>query len=71
MPSARTSSARQPLESPHAQIVTGKGFGATIRTVNGPLECDGKRPDAVNNRIAAYTYFCQQLGIDPGENQDC
>src|SRR5690606_25447353 len=30
---------RQPLESPHSLIVTGKGFGATTRLINGPLEC--------------------------------
>jgi predicted chitinase len=62
---------RQPLKSAHTQIVTGEGFGATIRTVNGPLECDGLRPDAVQNRINAYVYFCEQLGIDPGPDQGC
>ena len=62
---------RQPLKSPHTQIVTGEGFGATIRTVNGPLECDGGNPAAVQNRVDAYNYFCQQLGIDPGGNQGC
>jgi hypothetical protein len=55
----------------HTQIVTGAGFGATIRTVNGPLECDGVNPGAIQNRIDAYLYFCRQLGIDPGPNQGC
>jgi len=62
---------RQPLKSAHTQIVLGEGFGATIRTVNGPLECDGQNPAAVQNRINAYVYFCEQLGIDPGTNQGC
>lgn len=62
---------RQPLVSPHTQITSGKGFGETIRLVNGPLECDGKEPTKVQNRINAYVNFCGQLGVEPGDNQGC
>lgn len=62
---------RQPLVSPHTEISTGKGFGATIRLVNGPLECDGKKPEAVQNRVNAYVNFCSQLGGEPGGDQGC
>jgi hypothetical protein len=62
---------RQPTESPHSAIVIGKGFGATIQMVNGPLECGGKNPTATGNRVNAYKHFCSLLGVDPGTNLDC
>ena len=62
---------RQPLESPHSLIVTGKGFGATTRLINGPLECDGKAPQKTANRVAAFEHFCSKLGVSPGTNLDC
>ena len=62
---------RQPLESPHTAIVTGKGFGQTIRLINGPLECDGAAPTKTANRVAAFQHFASQLGVYPGSNLDC
>ncbi len=62
---------RQPLVSPHSLMVTGQGFGATIRLVNGPLECNGAAPEKTANRVAAYQHFCTQLGVAPGSNLDC
>lgn len=62
---------RQPLVSPHSLIVTGKGFGETIRLVNGPLECDGAAPEKTATRVAAFQHFCAQLGVEPGTSLDC
>ena len=59
------------MNNVHDAIVSGRGFGATIRAINGALECDGKRPDAVNNRVDFYKQFCQQLGVDPGTSLTC
>ncbi|KAK9673090.1 hypothetical protein RND81_12G145300 [Saponaria officinalis] len=50
--------------------VMDKGFGATIRAINGG-ECDGHRPDAVNNRVKYYKKYCAKFGVTPGRNIDC
>ncbi|HVK74375.1 MAG TPA: chitinase, partial [Kofleriaceae bacterium] len=55
----------------HRAMVDGRGFGETIRTINGSLECNGGRPDQVNSRIERYRRFCQLLGVDPGANLGC
>ncbi|KAB1939525.1 transglycosylase SLT domain-containing protein [Micromonospora sp. ALFpr18c] len=57
--------------SPHSAITGTGGFGATIRIINGYLECGGKRPDAVGSRVSAYRKFCELLGVDPGGNLTC
>jgi Chitinase class I len=62
---------RQPLNSAHSTIVSGKGFGQTIQLINGPLECGGKSPAAVANRVNAFTNFCGQLGVTTGGNESC
>jgi hypothetical protein len=62
---------RQPLSSAHSTIVSGKGFGQTIQLINGPLECGGKSPAAVANRVNAFKNFCGQLGIATGGNESC
>jgi chitinase len=38
-----------------------EGFGATIRAINGALECPTS--PAANNRIAAYKAFCAAIGV--------
>jgi predicted chitinase len=55
----------------HNAMVNGAGFGQTIRTINGALECDGKRPDLVQARVAAYQRFTGLLGVPPGGNLYC
>lgn len=55
----------------HDSIVNGNGFGETIRTINGSLECNGGNPGAVQSRVSKYLEFCQKLGVDPGANQGC
>ncbi|KAJ1696520.1 hypothetical protein LUZ63_005032 [Rhynchospora breviuscula] len=59
------------MENVHPLLVSGQGFGATIRSINGPLECDGKNPTTVNLRVGYYKYYCQMLGVDPGQNLTC
>ncbi|XP_009368179.2 endochitinase EP3-like [Pyrus x bretschneideri] len=51
--------------------VISQGFGATIRAINGAVECDGKRPDLVQARVNYYTDYCSQFGVDPGTNLSC
>ncbi|KAI3795929.1 hypothetical protein L1987_38590 [Smallanthus sonchifolius] len=51
--------------------VVGQGFGATIRAINGNLECDGRNTDTVNARVQYYTQYCSQLGVSTGDNLLC
>jgi chitinase len=55
----------------HDSMVNGNGFGETIRTINGALECNGANPGAVQSRVNRYRAFCSLLGVDPGPNQGC
>ncbi|MGG2460780.1 chitinase [Streptomyces sp. RGM 3693] len=57
--------------TPHNAMVTGAGFGETIRSINGSLECNGGNPGQVQNRIDNYTRFVQILGTTPGDNLSC
>ncbi|MQL73633.1 hypothetical protein Taro_005980, partial [Colocasia esculenta] len=41
--------------------VIGRGFGATIRAINGG-ECNGRNSGAVNARVNYYRDYCGQLG---------
>jgi predicted chitinase len=55
----------------HAAMMDGVGFGQTIRTINGPQECDGAWPEAVAERVSFYESYCAELGVDPGANTGC
>ncbi|NP_001238555.1 Endochitinase PR4-like [Glycine max] len=55
----------------HARPVINQGFGATIRAINGRLECDGANPSTVQARVNYYTQYCSQLGVSPGDNLTC
>lgn len=57
--------------TPHNAIVNGAGFGETIRSINGSIECNGGNPAQVQSRIDSYTNFAQILGVDPGGNLSC
>ena len=59
------------MNNVHSLIVSGQGFGATIRAINGALECDGGNPATVQARIRYYTQYCQRLGVSPGGNLEC
>ncbi|WP_406094826.1 chitinase [Kitasatospora purpeofusca] len=52
--------------TPHDAIVNNQGFGETIRSINGALECDGKNPDERNDRINLFRNFTGVLGTDVG-----
>jgi len=51
--------------------VLNQGFGATIRAINGALECDGQNPDKAEARIELYKEYCADFGVDPGANLSC
>jgi chitinase len=51
--------------------VLSQGFGATIRAINGAIECNGGNPSAVQARVNYYTQYCSQLGVSPGANLYC
>ncbi|MFC4083716.1 glycoside hydrolase family 19 protein [Amycolatopsis samaneae] len=55
---------------PHDAMVNGRGFGETIRTING-IECNGGNPGQVQSRIDLYRRSAGLLGVDPGGNLGC
>ena len=57
--------------TPHDAMAGGPGFGETIRSINGALECGGANPAQVRSRIDTYQKFTQILGVGPGENLSC
>ncbi|GHC80943.1 chitinase [Streptomyces flavofungini] len=57
--------------TPHNAMVNGAGFGETIRSINGALECNGGNPAQVQSRIDKYKAFTQLLGTTPGSNLSC
>ena len=57
--------------TPHNAMVNGAGFGQTIRSINGSIECDGKSPAQVQSRVDAYTRFTSILGTSTGANLYC
>ncbi|MEV0907844.1 glycoside hydrolase family 19 protein [Streptomyces hokutonensis] len=57
--------------TPHNAMVNGAGFGQTIRSINGSVECDGKSPAQVQSRVDAYNRFTSILGTTPGGNLYC
>ncbi|MER6538409.1 glycoside hydrolase family 19 protein [Streptomyces sp900105755] len=57
--------------TPHNAMVNGAGFGQTIRSINGSLECDGRNPAQVQSRVDAYQRFTSILGVSPGANLYC
>ncbi|MEU6079374.1 chitinase [Streptomyces sp. NPDC047108] len=57
--------------TPHDAMVNQRGFGETIRSINGSLECNGGNPGQVQSRIDAYKNATGLLGVEPGENLSC
>lgn len=54
----------------HEAMVHKKGFGETIRSLNGP-ECDGGRPEQVKHRVGLYRDFVRVLHAAPGRHLSC
>ncbi|MFI6340494.1 glycoside hydrolase family 19 protein [Streptomyces sp. NPDC050535] len=57
--------------TPHDAMVNKAGFGQTIRSINGAMECDGKRADQVGSRVSAYQRFTGILGVAPDGTLAC
>ncbi|WP_434391228.1 glycoside hydrolase family 19 protein [Melittangium boletus] len=55
----------------HNAMANGVGFGETIRTINGALECGGRNPAQVQSRVNNYTRFSQIIGVSVGSNTGC
>ncbi|MFH8739740.1 glycoside hydrolase family 19 protein [Streptomyces albidoflavus] len=57
--------------TPHNAIVNNRGFGETIRSINGSIECNGGNPAQVQSRIDKFTSFARILGTTTGSNLYC
>ena len=57
--------------TPHAAIAGNAGFGETIRSINGDLECNGKNPGERQDRINLYKRFAGLLGTSAGGGLSC
>ncbi|MEV6908968.1 glycoside hydrolase family 19 protein [Amycolatopsis sp. NPDC051071] len=57
--------------TPHNAMVNNRGFGETIRSINGSLECNGGNPGQVQSRVSKYQQITGILGVDPGGNLYC
>ncbi|SDI00795.1 chitinase [Sinosporangium album] len=55
----------------HDAMVNSRGFGETIRSINGALECNGRNPAQVQSRVNSYQRFTQLVGTTPGSNLTC
>ncbi|MFD7860673.1 glycoside hydrolase family 19 protein [Streptomyces sp. NPDC059783] len=55
----------------HEAMVGGAGFGETIRSLNGSLECNGGNPASVEARVAKYERITGILGVNPGSGLTC
>ncbi|CAM5649062.1 chitinase [Streptomyces viridifaciens] len=55
----------------HQAIVTDAGFGQTIRSINGAVECNGRNTAEMKDRVDLYQRFAQILGTSPGTNLTC
>lgn len=58
-------------QGPHQALVEGRGFGGTIKAINGAIECGKGSSPQVEARVARFTRICQEMGIDPGSNLRC
>lgn len=57
--------------TPHDAMVNQRGFGETIRSINGSLECNGGNPGQVQSRVSKYQQFVNLLGVPAGGNLYC
>ncbi|MFC4808869.1 glycoside hydrolase family 19 protein [Paenibacillus sp. GCM10023250] len=55
----------------HDAMVKSRGFGETIRTINGALECNRGGGGPVQSRVDQYKRICSILGVAPGNNLSC
>lgn len=57
--------------TPHNAMVNSRGFGQTIRSINGSLECDGRNPGTVESRVSKYRSYTGIIGVATGSNLYC
>ncbi len=57
--------------TPHNAMVNGAGFGETIRSINGSIECNGGNPAQVQSRVTKSQQFVGILGVAAGNNLYC
>ena len=57
--------------TPHQAMTQGAGFGETIRSINGGLECNGGNAGAVNARIGYYRTITGRVGVSTGSPLGC
>ncbi len=57
--------------TPHNAMVNSRGFGETIRSINGSIECNGGNPAQVQSRVSKYQQIVQILGTTAGSNLSC
>jgi predicted chitinase/chitodextrinase len=57
--------------TPHDAMINSRGFGETIRSINGSIECNGGNPAQVQSRVTRYQQFTSILGVSPGGNLYC
>ncbi|MCL7029874.1 hypothetical protein MKW94_022780 [Papaver nudicaule] len=59
------------MNNVHSVIISGQGFGETIRAINGAIECNEGDPGRDFLRVDYYMTYCTQLGVPPGDNLRC
>ena len=55
----------------HSAMVNSAGFGQTIRSINGSLECNGNNTAQMNDRVSKYQSFVGVLGVSAGSGLTC
>jgi predicted chitinase len=55
----------------HDAMVNGAGFGQTIWSINGSVECNGGNTAEMQDRVNLYEQFTQILGVPAGDNLTC
>ncbi|KRC34238.1 chitinase [Oerskovia sp. Root918] len=55
----------------HEAMVGGAGFGQTINSLNGALECNGGNPASVQSRVDRYQKITAILGVAAGSGLTC
>ncbi|MFB9662281.1 glycoside hydrolase family 19 protein [Glycomyces mayteni] len=55
----------------HTAMTSGAGFGESIRSINGSIECNGGNPAQVQSRVTKYQSFTSILGVAAGSNLYC
>ncbi|GAA1406631.1 chitinase [Oerskovia paurometabola] len=55
----------------HEAMIGSAGFGQTINSLNGALECNGGNPASVQSRVDRYQKITAILGVAPGSGLTC